>query len=64
MSAVITLLFLFGLYFLPGLIARLSPDPQTAEQALRDLTAQAVTTNPVKRMWRARRGRRNRIPDA
>ena len=26
---------------LPGLIAALSPDPETAEQALRDLIAQA-----------------------
>ena len=36
---------------LPGLIARLSPDPETAEQALRDLTAQAVTTSAKRRWW-------------
>jgi hypothetical protein len=45
---------------LPGLIARLSPDPETAEQALRDLTAQAVRTSAAKRRWRGRRGSRNR----
>ena len=45
---------------LPGLIARLSPDPEAAEHALRDLVAQAqefaaappTTTSPAKRRWR------------